>query len=110
MPFACSICEQESTRICAFCTKDACDNHICERCGCCSDCCQCEVPLDEPVHGHAEAPPEHHAEPVTSEAVTSEESPSSVEPQPVENAWPPAGAQSATPEESRTDPPETPEA
>ena len=47
MPFACSICEQESTKICAFCTKDACDNHLCERCGCCSDCCECEVPLDE---------------------------------------------------------------
>lgn len=47
MPFACSICEQESTKICVFCTKDACDNHLCERCGCCSDCCECEVPLEE---------------------------------------------------------------
>jgi hypothetical protein len=53
MPFACSICEQESTKICAFCTKDACDNHLCERCGCCSDCCECDVPLDEAaVHPH----------------------------------------------------------
>lgn len=59
MPFACSICEQESTRICAYCTKDACDNHICERCGCCSDCCECEVPLDEATaHPHTAAPVE----------------------------------------------------
>lgn len=59
MPFACSICEQESTRICAFCTKDACDNHLCERCGCCSDCCECEVPLEEAAaHPHAAAPAE----------------------------------------------------
>ena len=48
MPFACSICEQESTRICVFCTKDACNIHLCGRCGCCSDCCPCEVPLSEP--------------------------------------------------------------
>lgn len=48
MPFVCSICEQESTRICVFCTKDACNIHICGRCGCCSDCCPCEVPLNEP--------------------------------------------------------------
>jgi hypothetical protein len=47
VPFACSICEQESTRICVFCTKDACNIHICGRCGCCSDCCPCEVPLNE---------------------------------------------------------------
>ncbi|MBK9171200.1 MAG: hypothetical protein IPM24_27590 [Bryobacterales bacterium] len=59
MPFICSICEQESTRICRYCTKDACSMHLCERCGRCSDCCLCEVPLDpeavleeaaEPVH------------------------------------------------------------
>jgi hypothetical protein len=47
VPFSCSICEQESTRICAFCTKDSCDNHLCQRCGCCSDCCECDLPLDE---------------------------------------------------------------
>jgi len=59
VPFACSICEQESTRICAYCTKDACDNHICEHCGCCSDCCDCEVPLDEATaHPHAVPAPE----------------------------------------------------
>jgi hypothetical protein len=46
MPFTCSICEEESTRICVLCTKDTCSNHLCEKCGCCSDCCDCEVPLD----------------------------------------------------------------
>jgi len=50
MPFACSICGEESTRICARCTKDACDNHLCEKCRRCSDCCECEVRLAEPVH------------------------------------------------------------
>jgi hypothetical protein len=71
MPFACSICEQESTRICAFCTKDACDNHLCERCGSCSDCCECEVPLDDvAVHPHhvpvVEAEPAVTADPLAS--------------------------------------------
>ena len=56
MPFSCSICEQESTRICAFCTKDACNIHICDRCGNCSDCCECDVPLDEPRHVAMYAP------------------------------------------------------
>ena len=50
MPFACSICGEESSRICARCTKDACDNHLCARCRRCSDCCECEVALDAPVH------------------------------------------------------------
>ena len=45
--FTCSICEAESTRICVHCTKDACANHLCDRCGRCSDCCSCEVLLDE---------------------------------------------------------------
>jgi hypothetical protein len=49
MPFFCAICEEESTRICVRCTKDTCSNHICERCGKCSDCCECELMLDEPV-------------------------------------------------------------
>ncbi len=44
--FTCSICEAESTTICAQCTKDACSNHLCERCRRCSDCCNCEVKLD----------------------------------------------------------------
>ena len=47
MPFVCSICEEESTRICVRCTKDTCSNHLCEKCGACSDCCDCEIHLDE---------------------------------------------------------------
>jgi hypothetical protein len=47
MPFTCSICGEESTRICVRCTKDACENHLCEKCGRCSDCCECEVALVE---------------------------------------------------------------
>jgi len=45
MPFQCSICDEPSTRICVRCTKDACENHLCEKCGKCSDCCECEVTL-----------------------------------------------------------------
>ena len=47
MPFFCSICNEESTRICVRCTKDACNNHLCEKCLRCSDCCECEVTLSE---------------------------------------------------------------
>src|SRR5262249_60460442 len=47
MPFLCSICSEESTRICARCTKDACSNHLCEKCLRCSDCCECEVTLSD---------------------------------------------------------------
>ena len=47
MPFICSICAEESTRICARCTKDACNNHLCEKCRRCSDCCECELALTE---------------------------------------------------------------
>jgi hypothetical protein len=54
MPFNCSICEEESTRICVACTKDSCENHLCEKCGRCSDCCGCEVSLNE-------ASPQQHA-------------------------------------------------
>ena len=43
----CSICGEESTRICARCTKDACNNHLCDKCLRCSDCCECEVVLSE---------------------------------------------------------------
>ena len=45
MSFLCSICEEESTRICVSCTKDSCENHLCEKCGKCSDCCVCGVSL-----------------------------------------------------------------
>ena len=47
MPFLCSICGEEATRICARCTKDACSNHLCEKCLRCSDCCECEIALTE---------------------------------------------------------------
>lgn len=49
MAFICSICEENSTRICVRCTKDTCGNHLCEKCGQCSDCCSCELRLDSPV-------------------------------------------------------------
>jgi len=65
--FLCSICEQESTRICVNCTKDTCSNHLCERCGSCSDCCDCEVPLDEPEVAHL------HVETIVVEQTTVEE-------------------------------------
>jgi hypothetical protein len=61
MPFHCTICGEESTRICVWCTKDACGNHLCTKCGRCSDCCECEVPLDEVTHA---SPPVHEPEPV----------------------------------------------
>ena len=41
------------------CTKDACSNHLCEKCLRCSDCCECQVALDGAAHpalagsGHA---------------------------------------------------------
>lgn len=55
--FTCSICGEASNNICAYCTKDACSNHRCERCKRCSDCCECEVPLsaEEPVAMEAAA-------------------------------------------------------
>jgi hypothetical protein len=113
VPFSCSICEQESTRICAFCTKDACSNHICVRCGCCSDCCECDVPLDEPASEHAFI----HTEPALPHYV--ETAPETFEPDagaahsefktPEAEPWPAAETQSTTGEESASDPFETPE-
>lgn len=41
--FICTICGEASTEICAYCTKDCCDNHRCEKCLRCSDCCECEM-------------------------------------------------------------------
>ena len=65
MAFQCTICGEESTRICVWCTKDTCGNHLCQKCGRCSDCCECEVPLDQRPHetvrahaAQAEAAPE----------------------------------------------------
>lgn len=72
MPFTCSICGEESSRICARCTKDSCNNHICDKCLRCSDCCECEVSLSEHLHEPArpvvrammgEAHPSPHPDP-----------------------------------------------
>jgi hypothetical protein len=51
--FTCSICDDASHKICVYCTKDACNNHLCHRCLCCSECCRCDMPTNE-----AEAQPE----------------------------------------------------
>ena len=99
MPFSCSICEQESTRICAFCTKDACNIHICDRCGCCSDCCQCDVPLDEALPARIAISPEpvRHFQPT-------------VDPAPfVETVEPESEPQLAISDELPSEPFETPE-
>jgi hypothetical protein len=47
MSFTCSICGEASTQICVRCTKDACPNHLCDKCRRCSDCCECEVALND---------------------------------------------------------------
>jgi hypothetical protein len=86
MPFICSICGEQSTRICARCTKDACDNHLCEKCLRCSDCCECEVTLSEPtrqVVRVAVKEPESVPEPARAEYPTGDPAPS-VEPYPQE--------------------------
>jgi hypothetical protein len=54
MSFICSICEEESTRICVSCTKDSCENHLCEKCGKCSDCCGCGITLTVPTSARDE--------------------------------------------------------
>jgi hypothetical protein len=59
MPFVCSICEEESTRICVKCTKDTCANHLCEKCAACSDCCDCEIHLVEEEGPHEPEPHPH---------------------------------------------------
>lgn len=54
--FICSICGESSRDICVFCTKDACGNHLCERCHRCSDCCECDVRLrDHESQEHVES-------------------------------------------------------
>lgn len=47
LTFTCNICAEPSTQICVYCTKDACANHLCDRCRRCSDCCECEVRLED---------------------------------------------------------------
>jgi hypothetical protein len=60
--FQCSICGDPSTEICVYCTKDTCPNHLCGKCLRCSDCCECEVPLDADEHVAAEPEPSHQPE------------------------------------------------
>ena len=64
--FVCSICEEQSTRICVKCTKDTCANHLCEKCAACSDCCDCEIRLEEDDNDFRAGPhdPEPHPHPM----------------------------------------------
>jgi hypothetical protein len=62
MPFTCSICEQESTQICEYCTKDTCADHLCTSCMRCSDCCECDVPLTVQPNGIPVVPDQAPAE------------------------------------------------
>jgi len=82
MPFTCSICGEQSTRICVRCTKDACDNHLCEKCLRCSDCCECEVALDDTGHGVPASPARTAVHPVEDvvEAAPPESEPDSATP------------------------------
>lgn len=41
--FHCYICKETSTSICAHCTRDTCELHLCERCKRCTDCCACHL-------------------------------------------------------------------
>ncbi len=54
--FTCSICGEDSREICRYCTKDACGNHLCERCHRCSDCCHCDLPLTKAYKEERRAP------------------------------------------------------
>ena len=64
--YSCSICNEPSTDICAWCTKDACRNHHCHRCHRCSDCCECDVPVADSEEVEQVAAPA--AEPAPPEA------------------------------------------
>lgn len=98
MPFACTICAEESTSICARCTQDTCRNHLCEKCLKCSDCCECEVVLEEPVHERAHT--EMHAAHPNGQ-------PSAAAPD--EEPWePPAVAETSLPPEDPEADPEEP--
>ena len=65
--FTCSICGEASRDICLFCTKDACSNHLCERCSLCSDCCTCEMPVFNEM-SHVAAPIWHQCEAISESA------------------------------------------
>jgi hypothetical protein len=78
--FTCNICGEESTRICARCTKDTCNNHLCEKCSRCSDCCECEITRDESVRPLVrpaawEGAPELQLAPTPADAVAEETAP-----------------------------------
>ena len=77
MSFTCNICGEESSRICARCTKDTCNNHLCEKCLRCSDCCECELMLDETarpvVRPAVPVPPAPHPEPEIETEIAEEE-------------------------------------
>jgi hypothetical protein len=88
MPFVCSICEQESTRICVLCTKDTCANHLCEKCGCCSDCCGCEVPLVESMETVAVHAESGHIEPMHAEVPNPDPEPQPPHPPPDPDPFP----------------------
>jgi hypothetical protein len=49
--FTCSICGEPSGTICCWCTKDACENHVCVKCRRCSDCCDCDQRSGGPAGG-----------------------------------------------------------
>jgi hypothetical protein len=83
MPFHCTICGEESTRICVWCTKDTCANHLCAKCGRCSDCCECEVPLDEAAQA---VPTVHEAAPMEPTPAAEPDAVPEPEPAPVESA------------------------
>lgn len=57
--FECSICGEPSRSICVYCTKDACDNHLCPKCNRCSDCCECTVALNVQLLESSTLTPSH---------------------------------------------------
>lgn len=95
--FTCSICGEGSTRICARCTKDACDNHLCPKCLRCSDCCECESPLCLDEEPAVEA---------AAETLAIEEAPAiapTPEPEPVAQFSEPAAPDQPSPREHSSD-------
>lgn len=106
MPFPCSICGEEATRICVRCTKDACDNHLCEKCRRCSDCCECEVTLTPPVSEsvrsvlHSETPAVVPVEPVAEPLAPAEPNVSAQAVGPAESAPAPEPAEPVEPGEA----------
>src|SRR5689334_18259057 len=92
MPFLCNICAEESIRICARCTKDTCNNHLCEKCLRCSDCCECEVMLADNPPAVRTVLPKHEPPPVQAmaaeEPLNTGEPPAAEEPPPAKTVHP----------------------